>query len=214
MTLPPSTTQPTPGAYPAPYPAQPVMPPPPRKSRAGLIVAIVIGAVVLLFGGCAALVAVAGAGGTDSASTTDGQPVADQAKPNAAGIGTPVRDGNFEFVVKSVKCGQTKVGNELLGKQAQGQFCMVAMTVQNIKSDPQPFSVIDQRAFGPDGAEHAADGEAAIYVNEGTPGTFIDPINPGNAVTGTVVFDIPAGGKIAELELHDSPFSNGVRVKV
>jgi hypothetical protein len=37
--------------------------------------------------------------------------------------------------------------------------------------------------------------------------TVLYEINPGNAVDGTVVFDVPKDTKIAQLELHDSPFS-------
>jgi hypothetical protein len=44
--------------------------------------------------------------------------------------------------------------------------------------------------------------------------TFLNDINPGNAVDGTFVFDVAKGTKIAQLELHDSPFSGGVKVNV
>ena len=42
--------------------------------------------------------------------------------------------------------------------------------------------------------------------------TFLEDINPGNSVVGTVVFDVPKGTKVTELELHDSAFSGGVKV--
>jgi hypothetical protein len=42
--------------------------------------------------------------------------------------------------------------------------------------------------------------------------TFLNNINPGNEVTGTLVFDVPAGVELAALELHDSLFSGGVKV--
>ena len=41
-----------------------------------------------------------------------------------------------------------------------------------------------------------------------------EEINPGNAVKGKVYFDIPKGAKLANLELHDSAFSGGVRVRL
>ena len=37
---------------------------------------------------------------------------------------------------------------------------------------------------------------------------------PGNAITAKVVYDLPAGATIAVLELHDSGFSRGVKVRV
>ncbi len=42
--------------------------------------------------------------------------------------------------------------------------------------------------------------------------SFYEPINPGNSLTGTVVFDVPVDAVPASLELHDSAFSGGVTV--
>lgn len=44
--------------------------------------------------------------------------------------------------------------------------------------------------------------------------TLLNDINPGNQVTGVVVFDIPKNVKLTRLELHDSPFSGGVPVSL
>ena len=51
------------------------------------------------------------------------------AKPKAVAsqVNKPVRDGKFEFTVKNVKCGISKVGNEYLSTKAQGQFCAVQL---------------------------------------------------------------------------------------
>ena len=37
-------------------------------------------------------------------------------------------------------------------------------------------------------------------------------VNPGNAITAKVVYDLPAGATLATIELHDSGFSRGVKV--
>jgi len=142
-----------------------------------------------------------------AAATTKPAPV----KPKAPGIGSPVRDGQFEFVVKSQKCGVAQVGGEFLNKTAQGQFCLVTMVVKNIGDEPRTFDDSNQVGYNAAGAKYSADGAASLYANENNE-TFLNEINPGNQVTGTVVFDIPKGGKIARLELHDSPFSGGVEV--
>ncbi|HEY0359402.1 MAG TPA: DUF4352 domain-containing protein [Mycobacteriales bacterium] len=57
-----------------------------------------------------------------------------------------------------------------------------------------------------------ADSEAGMYVNGNENGVLLDNINPGKAVTGKIVFDIPKGAKLTKLELHDSAFSGGVTV--
>jgi hypothetical protein len=51
-----------------------------------------------------------------------------------------------------------------------------------------------------------------MYVNGNESSVLFNTINPGNAVTGKVVFDIPKGAKLTTLELHDSAFSGGVTV--
>ncbi|MFE9691915.1 DUF4352 domain-containing protein [Micromonospora sp. NPDC005806] len=156
-----------------------------------------------------------GAGSTDEASTSkaDAGSAKGDAKPKTAKIGQPARDGKFEFTVKSSKCGVTKIGTDLIGAKAQGQFCLVTVNVKNIGKESQMFDGSSQKAYAANGTEYSADGGAAIYANKNAE-TFLNDINPGNQVTGVVVFDIPKNVKLAKLELHDSPFSGGVTVSL
>ncbi|MFJ8582241.1 DUF4352 domain-containing protein [Micromonospora sp. NPDC093277] len=156
-----------------------------------------------------------GAGSTDegTSSKADASGAKDDDKPKTAKIGQPARDGKFEFTVKSSKCSVAKVGSDLLGAQAQGQFCLVTINVKNIGKESQMFDGSSQKAYAADGTEYSADGNAALYANKNAE-TFLNDINPGNQVTGVVVFDIPKKVKLAKLELHDSPFSGGVTVSL
>jgi len=43
---------------------------------------------------------------------------------------------------------------------------------------------------------------------------ILEQINLGNAVEGTIVFDVPADAQIDRTELHDSAFSGGLEVAV
>lgn len=139
------------------------------------------------------------------------EPAAEPAE-DAAGIGDPVRDGKFEFTVTEVETGVSEVGDEFLSEQAQGQFVLVHMTVSNIGDQAQMLSGSNQTLIDDQGREHSANGSAAIYL-EGSE-TFLNDINPGNSVEGTVVFDIPADAEPAAVELHDSMFSGGVTVSL
>jgi hypothetical protein len=140
--------------------------------------------------------------------------VDDKPKPAAGpGVGDPVRDGKFEFVVHGVKCGSTRVGNEFMNEQAQGVFCRVTVTVKNIGKEAQTFSGASQKAFDAKGTEFSNDTAAEIYANEGS-NTFLQDINPGNQVKGVLIFDVPKGTKLTKLELHDSMFSGGVTVNL
>ncbi|MFG3301562.1 DUF4352 domain-containing protein [Micromonospora chersina] len=163
-----------------------------------------------------------GAGSTDDTASSKADSVSSKAdaggakgddKPKTAKIGQPARDGKFEFTVKSSKCGVAKIGTDMLGAKAQGQFCLVTVNVKNIGKESQMFDGSSQKAYAANGTEYSADGGAAIYANKNAE-TFLNDINPGNQVTGVVVFDIPKNVKLAKLELHDSPFSGGVTVSL
>ncbi|MBQ1026500.1 DUF4352 domain-containing protein [Micromonospora sp. C95] len=149
------------------------------------------------------------AGNSDSENAGKGEDKGDDKA--TAKIGDPARDGKFEFTVKSRKCGVRKVGSDLLGATAQGQFCLITVKVKNIGKEAQLFDGSSQKAYAADGTEYSADGTAGLYANENAE-TFLNDINPGNQVTGVVVFDIPKKVKLTKLELHDSPFSGGVEV--
>ncbi|MEU2613099.1 DUF4352 domain-containing protein [Micromonospora sp. NPDC007271] len=156
-----------------------------------------------------------GAGSTDegTGSKADAGGAKGDDKPKTAKIGQPARDGKFEFTVKSSKCGVAKIGNDMLGEKAQGQFCLVTVKVKNIGKEPQTLSDSNQKAYAADGTEYSTDSGAAIYANKDQQ-TLFNEINPGNEVTGVLVFDIPKKVKLAKLELHDSPFSGGVEVSL
>ncbi|CCH80081.1 Mpr [Nostocoides japonicum T1-X7] len=126
------------------------------------------------------------------------------------GVGDKARDGKFEFVVRSVKCGIKEVGDQYLGKKAQGQFCAVNLSVKNIGDAPQSMFADNQYAFDAKGRKFSADAEASMYDNQSQ--VLWEEINPGNSVKGKVYFDIPKGATLVKLELHDSMFSGGVKV--
>ncbi|MGW3859345.1 DUF4352 domain-containing protein [Micromonospora arida] len=146
-----------------------------------------------------------------SSSGDEGGAKAEEKPAKIAKIGQPARDGKFEFTVKSSKCGVAKIGSDMLGQKAQGQFCLVTVNVKNIGKEAQMFDGSSQKAYAADGTEYSADTGAAIYANKNAE-TFLNDINPGNQVNGVVVFDIPKNVKITKLELHDSMFSGGVDV--
>lgn len=106
----------------------------------------------------------------------------------------------------------SSVEDEFLGKEAQGQFVLLHLSVENIGDESQLFDGSSQYLFDSEGREHSSDGEAALYVENSE--SFLNEINPGNKVEGIVVFDIPADAVPASLRLHDSPFSGGVEVQL
>jgi hypothetical protein len=168
-----------------------------------------------------------GAGGNDGTKAADAasrttapskraagkqaSPKTEAKKGTTPGLNDPARDGKFEFTVTRVKCGATKVGSSLLGEKAQGQYCLITLRVKNIGKEAQSFADSAQKAYDGKKVEYSVDSAAGIYVNTDNQVLFQD-INPGNTVTGTLVFDVPKGTKLTSLELHDSIFSGGIQV--
>lgn len=154
----------------------------------------------------------AAAGGSEKveeapAEEEPAEPVEEHALP---GVGDAVRDGKFEFTVTKVETGVESVGDEFLSQEAQGQYVLVHMTVENIGDEAQMFDGSNQELTDTEGRTHQSDGSAAIYLGDAN--SFLTDINPGNSVEGTVVFDIPADATPASLALHDSFLSGGVDV--
>lgn len=172
----------------------------------------VIGVIVLL-------AIIGGAAGGDKTATNSGDNKSETAKTESkpattAKLNEVARDGKFEFTVTSVECGKTSAGtNQYLQKQAQGQFCFVNVTVKNIGNEAQTFDSSSQYLYDAANAKFSADGTASLYANpEGS--TFLNQINPGNSVSGILVFDLPKDKTPVTAELHDSAFSGGVKVSL
>ncbi|MPZ53232.1 MAG: DUF4352 domain-containing protein [Acidimicrobiia bacterium] len=164
-----------------------------------------------------AIVATTGGDGGDEIASPDGEGEATtpdgEGEATSIGIGSPARDGNFEFTVSSFGCGETTVGDDILQEEAQGQFCIMDLTVENIGDEAQSFLADDQFIFSADDVEYSAS-FAATLANSAEGDEIFTEINPGNSIDGTIVFDVPEDAEVAYAELHDSVFSNGIRVEL
>ncbi|NMN97820.1 DUF4352 domain-containing protein [Antrihabitans stalactiti] len=185
--------------YPPHYP--PVAPPAPKKNWFARHKVLTVLAFLLLI----IVIAVASGGGEKAGD--DSGPGA-QAKPKP-GIGVPVRDGKFEFVVQSVEAGVASVGASYATESAQGQFVLVKLSVRNVGDREQSFSMSAQKLLDGGGRQYSVDDMATITLDKGT---VYEQINPGNSVDATIVFDVPAGTIPSQIELHDSVFSGGTTV--
>lgn len=178
------------------------------ESGRGARVAVLIGAAIVLFSLCACVgvVAAVATWGDDAYRrlTRD--------RADTVSLGQAGRDGAFEFTVNRVDCGVAQIGDSFVNQTAVGQFCLAELTVRNAGNRPATFADALQRAYGPDGDRYAADSAAGILANAEQQ-LFQNQINPGNRVTGVVVYDIPRDSHIAELELHESEHTAGLRVK-
>jgi hypothetical protein len=207
-----------------PYPPQgypPQQPPPKSWPRRHKILTGLL-AVVALFVVIGIASAAGGGGGTGSSTsststgTTSGG--GQQAAPAAAGphIGQPAADGKFKFTIERVShaksVGNTSLG---LGSTAQGRFTVLHIKAANIGSESQSLDDSAQYVYDARGRKFDADSTADLYANPGSNGgVLFNSINPGNSVTGVILFDLPRGDRAVKAELHDSVFSGGVTVSL
>jgi hypothetical protein len=137
--------------------------------------------------------------------------VADDAE--FAMMGEEARDGQFAFTVDNFECvGNTiAADNEFLDDAvAQGQFCLLDISVENIGSEAQTLSASNQYLYDAEERRFSASDDFEVMMVVETP--IFDEINPGNSLSGTIVFDVPETAEIEFAELHDSAFSGGVLV--
>ena len=145
---------------------------------------------------------------TVSPATTATEPInTTTTRPPLAGIGDPVRDGKFEFVVIDVEQPGKTLRSGGLEDEALGTWFIVRIKVTNIGEAAQTFFASNQKlTFG-----------AATYDPSYTwNGTNVEDVNPGLSFEAIVPFDVPEGfprdGVGTILTLHDSVFSGGVEV--
>jgi hypothetical protein len=177
-----------------------------------LCVVVALGTLIVLFG---VGVAAENRGRGDSPAAVNGPakrssaPLTATAK--APGLGDPVRDGKFEFVVARVDCSRSTVGLEHLKRTAAGKYCLISLSIRNIDDRPRLFLGRLQTVSDGAGTEFSNDELAGLLANRETQ-TFLRKIGPGSKASGKIVFDVPKGTTLTTMDLHDSYFSGGVRV--
>lgn len=143
---------------------------------------------------------------TDTAPAPANTPT--DTKAEVAGIGAPVRDGKFEFVVVDIDLSATAGDptNPYLQSTATGEYLNVYLTVSNIGDAAQLYSASNQQLIV-GGRKYDA---ASILGLQGD----LTTINPGLSIDTIVSFDVPPGSHPDAVVLHDSMFSGGVTVSL
>jgi hypothetical protein len=120
-------------------------------------------------------------------------------------------DGGFVFDVGTVKCGVGTVGPAELPQRANGQFCLVDVTVHNVGTEPELLDPGAQEAIDAQGRHYPMSDRAAVFVNDRDP-TLLEEIPPGRTVPGVLPFELPSGVSPVAVQLREKVGSAGVRV--
>jgi len=150
-------------------------------------------------------------GGTAQAGASTSHSAAP--KPAVPGLNTPVKTGTFEYTALAAKAAGTTVGTAPLSQTAQGTYFEVTLKVANIGDSAQTFIVNDVKLEDANGKTYDADATAAIYAAPDAQ-TWVSAINPGNAVQGPVLFDIPSGVKPTQILVSDNAFGKGTPIRL
>ena len=150
---------------------------------------------------------------TETTTTTTEETATEDATSTEAAPPPPLAgavDGPLTFSVTGVESGPTVTDseNEFLTKDAQGEFIVVRLTVQNTSPDPGQFLGTFQK-LNAGGQVYTIDDEATFYVGGG----FVD-IPPGGQVDVGLAYDVPPGTVPESVELHADPMSPGVVLPV
>lgn len=113
----------------------------------------------------------------------------DDAKQPVAKIGQTVHSGDFDFTVTNVSHAKS-VGGQF-GKTAQGEYVVLDVTIKNTGDDTVTFDDGSQKLVDSAGKRYSADSAADFYANQNNTGVLFNDINPGNAVNGKLLFDMP-----------------------
>lgn len=120
-------------------------------------------------------------------------------------FGDQITAGDFNW--KFIKTSRAKEIGErfngmLMGVEANGEFLIVDIEVENIGNGPQLLSDSFVRLVDEKGREFSPDTTAGIYLQQQSI-TFVT-LNPGVTKQGKLVFDIPSDIKIANIKVSSS----------
>jgi hypothetical protein len=168
------------------------------------------------------IIVAATGGGTQPTTTSNNQGTQQtqkQTPTTTTQIGQTFSDAGFNFTVNSLKCGEKEIAFTYsfvnYSADAQGQYCRLNITVTNVGNSANSVNAYDQYVFNSQGQRYDYDSSATGYVARyylGNP--FNDDINPGNNITGDIVFDVPVDVTPPTAELHGDSDSLGVRINL
>lgn len=126
---------------------------------------------------------------TSETTTTDSSSKASSEETEATySVGQTFTVGDVEYTVNSVSTSQT-VGDEFINKTAQGTYLLLNITVKNNGDEALSVSN-DYFTLYKGKTKYTSDSTASLYASDNT-GFFLEEVNPGNALTSNVAFDIP-----------------------
>lgn len=133
--------------------------------------------------------------------------------PDAPGLNTPVTVGSLEFTALGITEIGTTIGESPLSQDAQGTFLQLDLKVANVGNKSETFLDTYVKLVDAAGNTYDADSMAAVYLQSDAK-TWLSGINPGNAVEGPVIFDVPVGTQPVAVQVTDNMFKKGETIEL
>ena len=129
----------------------------------------------------------------------------------AAGINEPATaEGGAQYTVTAFACGIPSVGEPPFNSVAQGEYCQLDLTLTNTGQQAVSFNGPAVKAYAGD-VEYGADAAAGIFIDGNA---FFEDVNPGNTLTSTLFFDVPAGTPLDRVVLGGDFLVEGVTIRL
>lgn len=127
-------------------------------------------------------------------------------EPAAAGVGTPVTVDDAQLTVTNVEDNVEKVGVSGLEETPQGKFVRIHIEVANTGNEELDVFSDNFKLIGAEGQEYSI--SDASFWDENA--IVFEGVNPGNTLSGTIVFDIPADATAVKLTYTPGLFGTKV----
>lgn len=137
-------------------------------------------------------------------------------KPTVAKVANPGLDNNLEFTAKELNCGKDAVSidSDVSYGPPNGEYCALSVTVRNTSNDIHSLSVSDQYLLSDNDTYSGKPVVTGIINKWRDESDLLNKIQPGDSVSGVIVFDVPQKVNILGVRLHESENSSGVHIKL
>lgn len=179
-----------------------------KKSPLGKILGggcILIVLFIVVIGGCSAIFM--SGGGEDGASAPESpaaeaeaeEEAPEEKKAEPSEDIPAAEDAEVSIVADSVE--RTKsLGSDGFEQDAQGEYVLVFVTVSNNSGEEATISGDDFTLIGADGTEYGT--SLDLPMTPDAEPLIFDAINPGNASSGYILFDVPEDTELSHMEFE------------
>lgn len=126
-------------------------------------------------------------------------------------IGDSIQAGDFRWKITkfstATEIGEY-MGDTLLGEKADGIFIIIDVEVENTGKSAKYLMDSYLKLIDDQNREFSPNSVAAIYLKPSGSALMFEQINPGIIKKGKIVFDVPAGLKVANIKLSSNLVSN------